>query len=335
MRVLIVKTSSLGDVVHCLPAVTDALKAIPNLQIDWLVEEGFLEIPQWHKGVQSVIEVAVRRWRKAPFSRENRQEIKQLKQQLRQNCYDLVIDAQGLLKSAWLARWAKAPIYGYDRNSIREPLASFFYAKKFTISKQLHAVERIRILFSKALNYSLPAGKDLDYGLAKSPQSSENSSFVIFSHSTTWESKHLPESMWIELARHFKTRQTEVRLPWVNDQEKARAQRIIDAAGHGELLPKMNLTDLSQVIANAKAVISVDTGIAHITSALDVPLVVLFGSTDPGLVRPIGKKVHVLKADFECSPCYKRQCQLNITNQTVYPPCYQTISLNEVVEEVH
>jgi len=166
VKILLVKTSSLGDVVHTLPAVTDALKSVPNLKIDWVVEEAFAEIPKWHSGVNEVITVAIRRWRKSFFNSKTRAEIKAVKSQIRSSEYDLVIDAQGLLKSAWVSKWAKAPIHGYDKNSIREPLASIFYKTTYQVSRDLHAVDRIRKLLSQALGYEYDA-KSLDYGLSQ------------------------------------------------------------------------------------------------------------------------------------------------------------------------
>ena len=102
MRVLLVKTSSLGDVIHTLPALTDAQRAIPGIQFDWVVEEGFAEIPAWHPAVAQVIPVAIRRWRKHPLQTLRSGEWRRFKARLRETHYDLVIDAQGLLKSAWL-----------------------------------------------------------------------------------------------------------------------------------------------------------------------------------------------------------------------------------------
>ncbi len=166
MKVLIVKTSSMGDVIHTLPALTDAQKAIPNIQFDWVVEQPFAEIPKWHGAVNQVIPVAIRRWRKNLFSAQTWQAWKSYKQQLQATQYDAVIDAQGLLKSAVLVtRLANGTKYGYDKQSAREGLSSCFYDKTFDIPYQQHAVERIRKLFAMALGYDLPTTIG-DYGIA-------------------------------------------------------------------------------------------------------------------------------------------------------------------------
>ena len=139
MRVLLVKTSSLGDVIHALPALTDAARAIPGITFDWVVEEGFAEIPTWHPSVGNVIPVAIRRWRKNLWETIKSGEWRRFKQRLRAEKYDLVIDAQGLLKSALLTRYVKAPVAGFDRDSAREPLASRFYQRRLAVARGQHA----------------------------------------------------------------------------------------------------------------------------------------------------------------------------------------------------
>ncbi len=158
MRVLLVKTSSMGDVIHTLPAITDARQAIPGIQFDWIVEEGFAEIPAWHPGVAEVIPVAIRRWRKHPLKAALSGEWKRFKERVAATRYDAIIDAQGLLKSAWLTRYAEGPIIGLDRDSAREPIASRFYDVHCNVPWDQHAVERVRLLFARALGYPVPAG---------------------------------------------------------------------------------------------------------------------------------------------------------------------------------
>mgnify|MGYP003604329080 FL=1 len=164
MRVLLIKTSSLGDVIHTLPALTDAARAIPGIQFDWVVEEGFAEIPTWHPAVAQVIPVALRRWRKNLLQTWKSGEWAAFKQRLREGRYDLVIDAQGLLHSALLTRYVDAPVAGLDRASAREPLASRCYDRPCAVAWGQHAVERVRQLFAQALGYSLPQSVG-DYGL--------------------------------------------------------------------------------------------------------------------------------------------------------------------------
>ena len=193
MKVCVIKTSSMGDVIHTLPALTDAQRAIPNLSIDWVVEENFAEIPHWHSAVKQIIPIALRRWRKSPFSTQTKNEWKSYRVLLQAKQYDAVIDAQGLFKSAFfVTRLANGIKHGYDCKSIREPIASFFYDKKYTISYQQHAVERIRQLFAQALSYPLSKEKG-DYGIARHFISADSiEPYVIFFHSTTRDEEHPP-----------------------------------------------------------------------------------------------------------------------------------------------
>lgn len=294
MRVLIIKTSSLGDVVHTLPALTDAARAIPGVSFDWVVEEGFAEIPAWHPAVAQVIPVAIRRWRKHPIATLRSGEWSRCKQRLGETRYDLVIDAQGLLKSAWLTRYVKAPVAGLDRDSAREPLASRFYDRHYAVAKNQHALERVRQLFAKALDYPLPSSLG-DYGLNRTAMAEGSTQpYLVFLHGTTWSSKHWPEDHWRTLAERMDALGWSVRLPWGNASEKARAERIVAGLSHAMVLPKLNLAAVAKVIAGARACVAVDTGLGHLAAALDVPCISMYGPTLPGKVGAYGRsQIHL------------------------------------------
>ncbi|MBV9575888.1 MAG: lipopolysaccharide heptosyltransferase 1, partial [Gammaproteobacteria bacterium] len=131
MRVLLIKTSSMGDIIHTLPALTDASKAIPDIEFDWVIEEAFAMIPHWHASVRNSIPVALRRWRKAIFAHQTQAEFKTLRKELQQVPYDLILDAQGLVKSAFLGFFAAGIRVGLDWQSARENLASLIYQQKY------------------------------------------------------------------------------------------------------------------------------------------------------------------------------------------------------------
>ena len=294
MRVLLVKTSSLGDVIHTLPALTDAARAIPGIQFDWVVEEGFAEIPAWHPAVSQVIPVAIRRWRKNLWQTIRNGDWRRFKARLREARYDLVIDAQGLLKSAWLTRYVSAPVAGLDRESAREPIACRFYDRLYAVPKDQHALERTRQLFAQALGYALPQGLG-NYGLDRAAMADHvTQPYLLFLHGTTWASKHWPEQEWRELAQRMSELGWAIRLPWGNEAERARAERIVAGVDNAAVLPKLNLAGVAKVIAGAQACVAVDTGLGHLAAALDVPSISLYGPTLPGRVGAYGRgQIHL------------------------------------------
>lgn len=302
MHVLIVKTSSMGDVLHTLPALTDAMQAIPDIRFDWVVEENFAQIPSWHPGVDRVIPVAIRRWRKSWFSPSTCKERQRFKQQLRQRRYDYIIDAQGLIKSAALiTRLAQGMKCGLDYKSAREPLASFFYQHRFFVAKQQHAVERVRELFSQSLSYAKPAGRG-DYAIAQrflAPTSSVDENYIVLLHSTTRDDKHWPEKHWHQLIKQIADMGLSIKLPWGTHLEQQRAQRLADGLPYVEVLPKLSLEQIAQVLVGAKAVVSVDTGLSHMAAALDRPNITLYGPTDPGLIGGYGKNQVVCRSSTQ------------------------------------
>ncbi|EPO5320472.1 MULTISPECIES: lipopolysaccharide heptosyltransferase RfaC [Citrobacter freundii complex] len=292
MRVLIVKTSSMGDVLHTLPALTDAQQAIPGIQFDWVVEEGFAQIPSWHAAVDRVIPVAIRRWRKAWFSAPIKAERKVFRDAVRLQQYDAIIDAQGLVKSAALVtRLARGVKHGMDWSTAREPLASLFYNRKHHIAKQQHAVERTRELFAKSLGYAKPQSQG-DYAIAQhfvNECNADTGQYAVFLHATTRDDKHWPEANWRELIELLNNTGIRIKLPWGAPHEEERAKRLAEGFPYVDVLPRMNLEEVARILAGAKFVVSVDTGLSHLTAALDRPNITLYGPTDPGLIGGYGK----------------------------------------------
>ncbi|MDU3817567.1 MAG: lipopolysaccharide heptosyltransferase RfaC [Mixta calida] len=300
MKVLIVKTSSMGDVLHTLPALTDAMRAIPTIRFDWVVEENFAQIPSWHPAVDRVLPVAIRRWRKHWFGSQQREERLRFKQALQSREYDVVIDAQGLIKSAALVtRLAKGVKHGQDSRSAREPFASWWYDKRHEINKQQHAVERTRELFAKSLGYQKPQTQG-DYAIAShflARPPADAGRYLVFLHATTRDNKHWPESHWRELISLLEPGGLRIKLPWGAEHEHQRAQRLAAGFTHVDVLPKLTLEQVAQTLAGAKAVVSVDTGLSHLTAALDRPNITLYGPTDPGLIGGYGLNQHVCRPE--------------------------------------
>ncbi|QUG77675.1 lipopolysaccharide heptosyltransferase RfaC [Erwinia sp. E602] len=299
MRVLIIKTSSMGDVLHTLPALTDAMQAIPGIRFDWVVEEGFAQIPAWHPAVDKVLPVAIRRWRKHWFGSQVREERVVFKRELQSREYDVVIDAQGLIKSAALVtRLAHGVKHGPDSRSAREPFASWWYDRRHEIAKARHAVERTRELFAKSLGYPLPATPG-DYAIARhftAELSADAGQYLVFLHATTRDNKHWPESHWRDLIALVQPTGLRIRLPWGAPHEEQRALRLADGFDHVEVLPKLTLEQVALQLAGARGVVSVDTGLSHLTAALARPNITLYGPTDPGLIGGYGENQYVLKS---------------------------------------
>jgi len=293
MRILIVKTSSLGDVIHNLPVVSDILRRFPNAVVDWVVEESFAAIPHLHPAVKEIIPVALRRWRKNLLNRQTWVEIRAFRQQLREKTYDIVLDTQGLLKSALIATQAHGSKCGYDADSAREPLAARFYDRCFTVSRLAHAVTRNRLLAAAALGYS--ADTVLDYGISTPEISAAwlpNQPYVVLLTATSRDDKLWPETHWLELARQLRGQGYITVFPGGSPRERERAARLAALLPEAIAAPAMALPELAAVLGRASAVVGVDTGLSHLAVALKVPTAAIYTATDPGLTGVFGSGFH-------------------------------------------
>lgn len=334
MKILVVRLSSLGDILHMFPAVSDLRRHFPDAKIHWLVEPAFAEVAGWHAAIDKVITVPLRAhkktWWKIPAL------LTGLRRKLLAERYDVVLDAQGLLKSALLARLAGNKVYGFAAESARETLAARLYQKTASVPDGLHIIDKNRQLVERifSINIEQPA----DFGLAKFRQERMQAGFsgvlkeitdqpyVVLLHGTTWDSKYWPESSWVELIRLLAQQGWRCLLPWGNQEERLLAQRLKGAAEEQvEVLPKLALTELMSVLLHAQAFISVETGIGHLAAALDVPGIMLHGPTDPAYSGVLGKECQHLTSGLYCSPCFRRDCPMLETPGGI-PPCQQAIT---------
>ena len=288
MKLLIVKTSSLGDVIHMLPALTDAVRARPGLEVDWLVEEGFAAIPAWHPAVKRVIPIAMRRWKKRWTAADTWREIGAAKASLKATDYDLVVDSQGLLKSALWTRVARGARCGYDAASAREPIAARFYDRRYAVAREMHAVERNRRLLAQALGYALDDPRP-DYGLTglaarlPAPGVALPERYVVGLHGTSRADKEWPVADWKRLGQALIQAGRPLVLPWGNETEKRRADDIAAAVPGTVVLPRLGLDALAVIIDRADAVVGVDTGLMHLAAGLGKPGLALYTATRPAL----------------------------------------------------
>ncbi len=325
MKVLIVKMSSMGDVIHALPALVDASKAIPGIRFDWVLEEAFVDIPAIHPLVDRVIPIAIRRWRRRPGDLFRQRGFRDFFRELRRERYDLVIDSQGLIKSALTGWLASGKLAGFDRASVRETLAAICYNQSIAISKTLHAVQRQRLLFAGLLGYEVKGVAD--YGLASTIRPVQSGRQIMLLHGTTWESKLWPVEYWQALCSSMVEQGYRVVIPSGSPIEKARAETIAQAT-EAEVLPATTLADLIQVMSSSAGVVSVDTGLGHMAVALGLPLVSIYGATDPLLTGVYGEKQQTIVSDhLPCTPCQKRYCRYAIEDYSskIFPPCYENI----------
>ena len=284
-RILLVKTSSLGDVLHNLPVASDIVRHYPGAQIDWVVEENFAALPKLHPAVRNVIPVAVRRWRGELLNAATWREIATFRGTLGAHRYDIAIDTQGLLKSALLMKCARGLRCGFDRHSAREPLAAGLYQQTFAVATGQHAVERNRQLAAQALGYA-PENRP-DYGVKPPaiahPAWLQDGRYMVLLHATSRADKLWDEANWIALGRFLHGKNIRCVLPWGSGAEQARSMRLAGAISGAIAPPRLSLNEAASLLGGAQAVIGVDTGLAHLAVALGVPTVGIYTATDPAL----------------------------------------------------
>ncbi|MEJ5209996.1 MAG: lipopolysaccharide heptosyltransferase I [Burkholderiales bacterium] len=282
MRVLLVKTSSMGDVIHNLPVVADIRARHPDAALHWLVEEAFADIPRLHPGVETVIPVALRRWRRQPWRPAVWREMAAFRRRLTAHTYDLILDTQGLLKSALLCRLARGERVGYCAASAREPLAAWFYDRCHDVDRAAHAVVRYRMLAVAALD--LPRDLPLDYGLPRPPRApsfAPKPPYAVLLTATSRAEKLWPEAHWAALGQALATRGLNLMLPWGSLAEYERARRLADQMPGALPAPRMTLAEAAALLAHASLVVGVDTGLVHLATAVGAATIGLYGGSDP------------------------------------------------------
>jgi heptosyltransferase-1 len=283
-RVLFVKLSSLGDVVHHMPAVTDLARARPGIHVAWAVEEAYAELVRLHPAVAEVFPVSLRALRKRPLSPARWARIAATRRSLREGRWDFVVDTQGLLKSAIVTRFARAASFGLDGRSARERSASRFYDVKLAVPRSLHAVERNRRLVAQVFGYAVDG--PADYGLspaAQPPAWAPRAPYTVLVHAASRAQKRWPEEHWVALGREACEAGLEVVLPSGTTEERAAAERIAKELARAMAAPAMGLGEAAALLAHARCVAGVDTGLTHLAAALGVPTVGIYGATRPEL----------------------------------------------------
>ena len=301
MRVLIIKLTSMGDLMHALPALTDAAKQIPNIEFDWVVDENFSEVPLWHPKVKSVITTNHRSWKKNIFSTSLINELKSIKSTLNNTNYHAVIDMQNNLKSAAVSFLVKDSVHGLDKGSAREYPSHLAYKFKYKVSKENHAITRQRQLLALSLNYEFDT-KDIDYGIQNDnferPNLELPNKYLFLVHNASWPTKMWSISRWQELIQLINGEGYMAILPSGSKEEFKRAQEIASISTDALAIPAQSLNRTAYIIENAAGCICSDTGLAHLSALLGKPSVTLYSVTDEKLIGTRGNnQAHIISSD--------------------------------------
>ena len=295
-EILFIKTSSMGDILHHMPAVTDARSRFPDARISWVVDELYAPLARLHPAVDRIVPIAVRRWRRNLLKAGTWLEGRAALRELRDRPYDKIIDTQGLVRTALMAKLLHGESHGYDAESVREPFAARFYDVAHTVGWDLHVIARNRTLTGRALGYE-PSGAP-DYGFDPSQfHGGAEKPYAIIFHATAKKTKEWPEASWLEVGRSLAARGLDVVLPWGNADERARSERLAAAIPNARVPDLKPILEVTNLIAGARLVAGVDTGFLHIAAALGVPVVAVFTIVKSHTAMPVGSgKVEMVGA---------------------------------------
>jgi heptosyltransferase-1 len=303
VRILIVKLSSLGDVVHALPVVADIRRAHPEALIDWVVEPAFAPLLRRVRGIAEVIEMPLRRWSAAGFRRSTWPELRTFVGRLRRERYDAVIDLQGLTKSAIVARLARGLSFGLanrTEGASHEGPARWLVTRAIRVETRSHALDRSRELVGKALGSAVDASPSFGLEVADRERVDDR---VVFIHGTSRVDKLWPEPSWIELGRRIVASGGRIALPQSGEAERTRAERIAAAIGSAaEVWPAMQLDALIDRMANTAGAVGVDSGPSHIAVALDLPHVQIYNHPTSWRTGPQVRHGHCHQVSVEDTP---------------------------------
>lgn len=262
-----------------LPAITDIHAAYPDAQIDWVAEESFAQIPTWHPAVNAVIPVAHRRWRKQWWSAQSKKERAAFKERLTQTHYDIVLDMQALLKTVWITRLARGVKHGLDWKSAREPLCSMFYDVKHRVEFWQPAITRQRLLAALTFHYDITEAPN--YGLQGITNAVVQEPIAMIMPSASRDDKLWPESSWHQVFDFLQEKNLGLRLLAGNENEAQRAQALIAGRENAVVLPRMGLTEVAHELAKAQIMIGLDSGLTHLSAALERPTIGIYKASTP------------------------------------------------------
>jgi heptosyltransferase-1 len=283
MNVLVVRPSSLGDIVYALATVTDIRAARPEAKIDWVAEPAFVGVTALCPDIRRVIPFALRAWRTEAFRPQTWREVSVFRRALRSVHYDAILDLQEQVKGALIARTARGVRHGFDRASIREPVATLFDDVHHHISQDIHFVERCRQLAASALRYETHGPPRWNLQTPTPATAIPDRPFVVALHATSRGDKLWPEVKWRSVLEAWDRAGFAIVIPWGSADEKARSERLARDIASAQVPPRVEVQELAAIIDRAALAIGVDTGLTHLAAALGTPTVALFTVTDPSL----------------------------------------------------
>ncbi|MEO6564588.1 MAG: lipopolysaccharide heptosyltransferase I [Casimicrobiaceae bacterium] len=281
--VLVVRPSSLGDIVYALAIVSDILTHDPQAHVDWVAEEAFASLVRLDPRIRTVIPLGLRRWRQAPLRRDTWHDLFSFRRALREVRYAAIIDLQEQVKGALVARSAQGIRHGFDRNSIREPVATWLHDVHHRIDRQQHFLDKCRALAAAALDYRISGPARWQFVPPAATAAMPAGRYALVFHATSRADKLWPEDAWRGLLTRLATAGITTLLPWGTAVEEARSHRLAAGAAAAIVPARQALPDLAALIRHADIVVGVDTGLTHLAAAMGTSTVAVFTTTDPSL----------------------------------------------------
>ncbi len=278
--VLVVRPSSLGDVVYALALVADVAAHDPAVPVDWVAEEAFVPLVRLDPRIRSVVPLALRRWRGRPLAAATWREFGAFRRALRSERYAAILDLQEQVKGALVARMARGTRHGLDRASIREPVAAWFDDVHHPIAREAHFVDKCRALAAAALGYAVAGPPRWHFAPPATAAAMPAGRYALVFHATSRDDKLWPEDRWRALGERLAAAGIATLLPWGSAAEEARSRRIAAGVAGAIVPPRQSLPELAALARRADVVAGVDTGLTHLAAALGTPTVAVFTATD-------------------------------------------------------
>ncbi len=276
---------------HALPALTEAKEYIKDISFDWVVDKNFASVPSWHPLVNEIITTDHRNWKKQLFSKNSRKSLKSVINHVNENSYDLVVDMQNNLKSAFISYSINHDVVGMDAKSAREYPAHLAYTRRIYVDKKLHAIQRQKKLLGEALNYE---SKDscVEYGTESykfnKPKIELPTKYYVLVQNASWPTKQWSISKWQQLVKYLEDQNIPMLFPSGNLEEIKRAKEICSVSRMAQAIDLMPLNEIAYIIKNATLCICSDTGLAHLSALTGTPSITLYGPTKTSLIGTTG-----------------------------------------------